>query len=295
MTAIRLASAFPARPLGDRSEVLLFVGLLLAMTFGLSLVPNPITLGIYGVSPTIAAGLVMLAGGDLRTAGGWRRMALGRGRGGPRDWAAAAALPALVLGVGYGAAVAFGLTGLGLSPAGSLAAYGAWWVILVPVVAVESLAEEVGWRGFLLPRLMPLGRVRTGLAMGLLWATWHMPLILIARVYHPGAGIVFLLLFAATLTALTFISNEMRVATDSIWSSAILHGSHNAAWGRLQGLVLAPSSKIDVVGGEAGIIPALLYGAVALWIIRRRAPWPVEEAARPDRDRSRRPAPSPMT
>jgi membrane protease YdiL (CAAX protease family) len=39
-----------------------------------------------------------------------------------------------------------------------------------------SLAEEIGIRGYLLPKLLPLGRKRALLVSGLVWATWHMPL-----------------------------------------------------------------------------------------------------------------------
>src|SRR5215211_9235105 len=39
-----------------------------------------------------------------------------------------------------------------------------------------ALGEEIGMRGYLQPRLMSLGRRRALLLVGLVWATWHMPL-----------------------------------------------------------------------------------------------------------------------
>lgn len=40
-----------------------------------------------------------------------------------------------------------------------------------------SLGEELGWRGYLLPQLLSVGRTRALVLVGLIWAAWHMPLI----------------------------------------------------------------------------------------------------------------------
>jgi membrane protease YdiL (CAAX protease family) len=52
------------------------------------------------------------------------------------------------------------------------------YLINVVILAVSfSLAEEIGFRGYLLPKLLPLGRRRALLVSGLVFATWHTPLI----------------------------------------------------------------------------------------------------------------------
>ena len=38
-----------------------------------------------------------------------------------------------------------------------------------------GLAEEIGMRGYLQPRLMSLGRTRALFLVGLVFATWHFP------------------------------------------------------------------------------------------------------------------------
>src|SRR5918911_35098 len=43
-----------------------------------------------------------------------------------------------------------------------------------------ALGEEIGMRGYLQPHLMSLGRTRALLLVGLVWATWHMPLVFLA-------------------------------------------------------------------------------------------------------------------
>jgi uncharacterized protein len=50
-------------------------------------------------------------------------------------------------------------------------------VVLITLTVV--LFEEIGMRGYLLPKLLSLGRTPALALSGLVWATWHMPLILL--------------------------------------------------------------------------------------------------------------------
>jgi membrane protease YdiL (CAAX protease family) len=53
-------------------------------------------------------------------------------------------------------------------------------ILLLPVRA----SEEIGWRGYALPRLAKrFGLAKAGLILGPIWACWHLPLFLI-----PGMG-----------------------------------------------------------------------------------------------------------
>jgi membrane protease YdiL (CAAX protease family) len=54
-----------------------------------------------------------------------------------------------------------------------------------------SLAEEIGMRGYLQPHLMSLGRNRALLFVGLVWATWHMPLIFLTPIFPTGNLLLF--------------------------------------------------------------------------------------------------------
>nr|WP_281023941.1 CPBP family intramembrane glutamic endopeptidase [Mobilicoccus pelagius] len=58
------------------------------------------------------------------------------------------------------------------------------------VTCVLALGEEIGWRGWLWPALRPLGRLRAAAAGGVIWAMWHLPIVLIGHNYtgaprHP--------------------------------------------------------------------------------------------------------------
>lgn len=50
-------------------------------------------------------------------------------------------------------------------------------VLGLTVFAALALGSELGWRGFLLPRLMPLGRFRAYAVVGILWGLWFLPFI----------------------------------------------------------------------------------------------------------------------
>jgi membrane protease YdiL (CAAX protease family) len=55
--------------------------------------------------------------------------------------------------------------------------------------ALMALGEEYGWRGYLLPKLLPLGEVKAAVLIGAIWATWHLPYTgLCPRVKQSGAS-----------------------------------------------------------------------------------------------------------
>jgi uncharacterized protein len=61
------------------------------------------------------------------------------------------------------------------------------WVLLFSVAG-----EETGWRGYLLPRLLDrTGPVRASLALGLVWALWHLPLWAMPGDFHADLDTAF--------------------------------------------------------------------------------------------------------
>jgi uncharacterized protein len=139
-------------------------------------------------------------------------------------------------------------------------------VVLITLTVV--LFEEIGMRGYLLPKLLSLGTTPALALSGLVWATWHMPLILLTPIFPVGNKLISLPLFYATIVAASFIFGYLRIYTGSLWPASIAHSVHNAAWDTL-GAFTATTYPVIVnkyLVGDYGIL--ILVGAViwAIWV-----------------------------
>jgi len=97
-------------------------------------------------------------------------------------------LPALYVGLAHGAVWAFGFAGFTEAGPGTIALFVLKRMAMgLTVGAVLAFGEEVGWQGFLVPRLYKLaGFTRAALGRGIVWSIWHFPLI-IGGVYGTTA------------------------------------------------------------------------------------------------------------
>ncbi|MCX8025755.1 MAG: CPBP family intramembrane metalloprotease, partial [Thermanaerothrix sp.] len=127
-----------------------------------------------------------------------------------------------------------------------------------------SLGEEIGWRGYLLPRLLPLGETSAFTLTGLIWALWHFPLIFLGkRNFEAGQLIPKTLLFTLTLVAISSVVGRLWIRHRSLWVAALFHSAHNTVWG-LWGNLILPTSTVTLWAGESGIISLVLYTLIAL-------------------------------
>ena len=142
-----------------------------------------------------------------------------------------------------------------------------------PIInAFFAVGEEVGWRGFLLPRLMTigLGEWPALLLSGAIWGLWHAPLILRGAEYfgHPYLGVPMFIGFA---TLLGIVLGWMWLAARSVWVTAVAHGSINA-WVPLALVVLTPFDMIKwgILNSLSGCVTLL---ALVVWLAwSRRLP-----------------------
>jgi membrane protease YdiL (CAAX protease family) len=90
----------------------------------------------------------------------------------------------------------------------------------------DGLAEELGWRGYLLPRLLSRYRaVAASLILGLGWWLWHLPLIWTAGAAIEGQPLWLLL---ADLLAKSLIFTYVFLGTQgSVLFAIMLHASTN--------------------------------------------------------------------
>jgi len=61
-----------------------------------------------------------------------------------------------------------------------------------------------------------MGRRRALAISGLVWATWHMPLILLTPVFPVGNKLISLPLFYGTVVAASFFYGYLRIYTGSV-------------------------------------------------------------------------------
>jgi len=144
------------------------------------------------------------------------------------------------------------------------------------IAALAAAGEEIGWRGYMLTRLIDAGVPRPVLASGLIWGLWHVPLIL-AGVYVAGSNpYVTAVLFMVSVTSLGFVFARMRLETGSIWPTIALHGAWNSIiQGAFDPVTMGTGAGATLWVGEAGIFTALALVVAAVifsrghWTIRR--------------------------
>jgi uncharacterized protein len=93
-----------------------------------------------------------------------------------------------------------------------------------------TLGEEYGWRGYLLPRLLPLGQIKATVIVGLIWALWHVPILLIGLNYPEQSLIRVLPVFGITVLLMAFPFTWLYVdSRASVITVAVMHSVLNAA------------------------------------------------------------------
>src|SRR3712207_6653567 len=236
----------------------------------LELSPNMGMWVLWSCTPTVAALIMLLVvSREGYTKEGWK--VLGLHRLGLSVWWIAFGLTLLITVAASAIVWATPLASF-VAPEGGIADAVINFLIQVVILMLTfSLAEEIGIRGYLLPKLLALGRTRALALSGLVFATWHMPLILLTPVFPVGNKVISLPLFYGSVVAASFVYGYLRLYAGSVWPASLAHAVHNAAWDTL-GAFTATSYAVIVnkyLVGDYGIL--ILVGAVigAIWIDRK--------------------------
>ena len=215
----------------------------------------PFFIGVYG--PAAAAAIVTRAeGGAIRT---WLHEIF-RFRVGWRWYALALAFPVSLAVV---ASAIFALAGesLDFDLAGERAA--SFIPVLIFCLLVNGGPEELGWRGFALPRLEERTTpVRATVVLGILWGLWHLPLLFAAdNADHDLSPLPFVAMTLWTLggiVAYAFTYTYLWNRTRSVVVCILLHAAYNTALGTV---ILRPED--EQVGSTYVILSLALTGT--LW------------------------------
>ena len=139
-------------------------------------------------------------------------------------------------------------------------------LVAVPVAAVAPNAlfaagEEIGWRGYLLPRLQRLwGTPAAVLVSGIVWGAWHAPIILLGYNFaRPDAGGVLLMIAGCTAVGTWF--SWLALTSRTIWPAIVGHGALNAS-AAFYLLVSADPAVDGALAGPLGVAGWLAFGCV---------------------------------
>ena len=265
----------------DTTKAAIFAVLVLSLAVGaallirfLDITSNPILFSIWSCTPTVATLIMLLVvTRDGYTKEGWK--SLGLHRLGLNVWWIAFGLTLLITVAASAVVWATPLASFAMPEGGLIDPILSFFIFFAMTVLWFGLAEEIGMRGYLQPRLMSLGRSRALLLVGLVFATWHMPLIFLAPAqvdFPTGNLLLFFPLFYGTFIAASFFFGYMRIYTGSIWPASIAHAVHNAVWNVVGAftLITAAPVLVDVyLVGDFGLLILIGTALGAIWFGHR--------------------------
>lgn len=270
-------------------ELLAFYVLTLALAVGVVIgLPDAagLNMNLTQLCPTVAVVILtftMVRRGMRREL--WR--SIGLGRTGARSWGWAFGLPFLLCGGVFSTMVLVGsgeLRALHITGSGVLSFTGGA-VLLFVFALILTIGEEIGWRGFMLPRVQQLtGRRRSAGITGLAHGCFHLPLILIATTFNTEGSRWVVIPVTVLLIAVAGVFYAwLRDRSGSVWPVAIGHTLANVTfiWGLA---VVAPttSTSLGAVAGPTGVANLAAFATfvvLALVLLRTAKVWKTAPAA----------------
>jgi membrane protease YdiL (CAAX protease family) len=135
----------------------------------------------------------------------------------------------------------------------------------------SAAGEEIGWRGYMLTRLVDSGLPAPICISGIIWGLWHIPLILGGEYTSVPVSILSITVFVIDIAALGYIFAWLRLSSGSIWPCVWAHSLWNqVTLGSFGGF----TDGGGVWLGESGMLTALL---VILYAIALYRLWPLQK------------------
>jgi len=144
-------------------------------------------------------------------------------------------------------------------------------ILVTPVINfIPAFGEEFGWRGYLLPKLLPLGREKALIISGLIWGLWHLPFVFLIDYGSYSNKIAGCLIFTALVTLLGIYIGALTLNNKSTLLASYMHGVINSQdhgiW-----IIIYPAYN-HLIGGGEGLIGVIVLLPVALYYLRKTVP-----------------------
>jgi len=132
------------------------------------------------------------------------------------------------------------------------------------ITSLFTFGEEFGWTGYLLPKLLPLGRWRAVAIYGAIWGLWHAPVIAGGFNYpgHPVSGIALMCIFT---TAIGMVQCALLIRYKSVILTSFLHGAINSQARGIWPVLF--TSVAPVWGGVAGLLGCVVIGVLGVLLM----------------------------
>lgn len=141
------------------------------------------------------------------------------------------------------------------------------WYLIFPVffqiLFFSVLGEEIGWRGYALPRMRTLfGSFHASILLGLIWGVWHLPLFWIEGNFHQQIPFnLFMLQSIALSILLTWLYNR---TSESLFIVHLFHAASNTFLGVFPIMPENTSGDLNPLWTAAGLLWVLVIGIILL-------------------------------
>ena len=139
-------------------------------------------------------------------------------------------------------------------------------IFIPPILNLPLLVGgELGWRGFLMPRLLKIFPTPKAFLMGgAIWGVWHLFEILLGYRY-PNESILGILLMILFCIPAGVILQYVYLKSGSIFVVALCHGSLNSTTTAFMDFLMNEEKIDPIIHGSTGIIGIIIwwiFGAV---------------------------------
>lgn len=182
------------------------------------------------------------------------------------------AVPMLYVLISYSLILLLGLGKLNTEIASELTVVDILLAVTLGVLVncILVLGEEIGWRGFLLPKLARImSFTKASILVGVIWILAHIPIILFADYYTSSTPVWYgLLCFSVAAMGVNIAINWLRLKSGSVWTAVIFHAVHNQFVQELDPLII-DTGFTQYFTQEFGVMLALA-GVIVGWGFWRR-------------------------